>query len=488
MSALLQNALLSFPQVPTAVHALWSLPPAVVDEFWNVTAAATRVSGEGSETDHRRAALLFESTLRLICDALRDAAVPDEELEKELDQQRALETLKKLLMDGGYFREIIYLLSRIVRYGQTFLHHDGDTHPVFVMDANMLLNAVERLTGYVPYVAASRGTASILRQPEGDPGDQDFMFLVRAVAGDPSTWFPKTERFSEFNMFKPLQQQPANGHRVAGDGRRREDTVYYLSHVWCGATARERTDLLRRQKEFWKSAPESRTKAPEDIAAFPDIGQDDEQKELWFFINGVATDHWIAQLNAEHLAHLFKRRIHILHNYTLGLDRDLRECVRGRTLEEHTIVARQLLRELKRYAQAKGKVKVVIIAHSQGTIIASEMVKRLADRGQSEADPALLERLEVYHFAFCADEFPEGARHVEHFVNERDFVPSLSVVPKNYYNVPGHVFRRAGAAGHLLSAHYLEDFAHGEYKEDAGAGQSVLFRYLYGKNYGRILT
>jgi len=495
MSALLENMLNSVPQLFTAVDALWSLQPAVVGEFWNLTATATKVDEQANaysvraknNGDQRQAALLFILALRVLRDALDQAAMPDEELEKELNGLGAQANLTELLLNGGHFHETLYLSSRILNYVQNILHHDGDPHPVFVMDANMLLNAVERLTGNVPYVPASPVTQSLPQQPAGSPGDQDYMFLVRAVAGNPDTWFPNGNLFSEFNMFKPFNPAaPAN--TVAGNGRLPADLIYYLNRVWCGATARERGELLRWQKQFWKTAHQNRTKTPQDFAAFPDIQEDDEESEIWFFINGVATDQWIVQLNAEHLAHLFKRKIHILHNYTVGLDRDLRECVRGRTLEEKTTVARQLLAELKRLVEKKGKLKVVIVAHSQGTIIASEIVKRLKGLALSEADPALLERMEVYNFAFCADEFPEDTcRHVEHFVNDRDFVPSLSIVPKNFYHVAGRIFRKAHASGHLLSAHYLEQFAHGDYTGDRGAHSSVLFHYLGGQNYGRIL-
>jgi len=497
MSALLQNTLNSIPQLfTTAVDALYSLPPPVVEEFWSLTATATKVDGQASaysvraqdNADRRQAELLFVLALRVLRDALGEAAMPDALLNKELNDRGADENLKELLLGGGHFHETLYLLTRIVTYVQGILHHYDDPHPVFMMDANMLLNAVERLTGYVPYVPANPVTPSLPQQPVGDPRDRDFMYLVRAVAGDPHTWFPTNNPFSEFNMFKPFNPE-APPNTFAGNGRPHEDLIYYLNRVWCGATARERADLLRRQKEYWKTAPKNRTKTPQDFADFPDIQKDDDENEIWLFINGVATDQWIVQLNAEHLAHLFKRKIHILHNYTLGLDRDLRECVRGRTLEEKTTVARQLLLELKGLVEKKGKLKVVIVAHSQGTIIASEMVKRLKGLTLSEADPALLERMEVYNFAFCADEFPKDTcRHVEHFVNDRDFVPSLSIVPKNFYDVAGCIFRRARAAGHLLGAHYLEGFAHGKYKGDPAARQSVLFRYLDGKNYGRILS
>ncbi len=188
-------------------------------------------------------------------------------------------------------------------------------------------------------------------------------------------------------------------------------------------------ELINWQQEAWNNKELNQlTRDPQNHSR--KVSQD-EREETWFFINGVVTDHWIAQLNAEHLAKIFQRKIHILHKPTRGLDRDLRECVRGR-LGDIIDVATDLQHKLE------------------------EQVGR------------------------------NRSRHVEHFVNERDLVPSLSIVPENYYHIPGNIFRQAGKYGHLLSTHYLPDFENGNYRDPYGH-QSVLLQYIGGKNYGKIL-
>jgi hypothetical protein len=294
-------------------------------------------------------------------------------------------------------------------------------------------------------------------------------------------------------MFMPLGDTPELPIK-AGRGRSRGDLLYYLRRVWSGSTWNEVQELEEWQRKAWRNKVNQSVKNPlgqpyeiaqgngqkEKVGQLKkrteEIVKDRERKEICFFLNGVVTDHWISQLNAEHLAAVFRRKIQILYKPTYGLDRDLRECIRGR-LKQKLRVATKLLGGLKREAEGKGKKRIVLIAHSEGTIIASHIMGRL---------PApLRERMEVYNFAFCADQFPANAcRLVEHIVNEGDLVPSLSIVPKNYYDVPGNIYRQPGKSGHLLSLHYLPDFRQGKYRDVSGR-LPKLFQYIDGANYGK---
>lgn len=480
MSAFLQNSVTTLQESFTLLDALYSLPPAVIDHFWQLTNAATAADARARAcdgADRGPETLLLVLALKLYRDALKDAAIPDDELEQKMTAlpPGAEPELLDILLNGGYFHEITRFMTRIVQYSQKMLRQ-YDPHPSYVMDLNMVLNAVERLSGYTPFVPASRDAPTAL-PPAGNPKDQDFMFLARSIAGEPSTWFETTNPFSEFNMLKPLPSAPDTPRKADHRGRFRDDLIRYLTYVWAGSDSRQLGELMDWQRQAWDD--EQLNPAAKDPQEQPaEIALDKESQEIWFFINGVVTDHWIAQLNAEYLAEVFKRRIHILHNLTQGLDRDLRECVRGR-LGEKTYVAKALREKLQREANGKGRTRVVLVAHSEGTIIASDIVRHLPT--------ALLDRMEIYNFAFCADQFPAAAcRRVEHIVNERDLVPSLSIVPENYYNVPGRIFRQPGKSGHFLGAHYLPDFTQGKYR-DAGGHQPALFQYIGGANYGRIV-
>jgi predicted alpha/beta hydrolase family esterase len=153
--------------------------------------------------------------------------------------------------------------------------------------------------------------------------------------------------------------------------------------------------------------------------------------------------------------------------------------VKGRILQERVEVAEDLRTQLVKLAGRGRDTKVVVVAHSQGTILASEMVRQLR-----QLNAPILERMEVFNFAFCADEFPENCcRRVEHFANENDFVAALSLAG-NPYNVPGAIYRRAGAWGHFLGAHYLDGLTAGAYRTEDGDHGSLLYRYIGGANYG----
>jgi hypothetical protein len=119
----------------------------------------------------------------------------------------------------------------------------------------------------------------------------------------------------------------------------------------------------------------------------------------------------------------------------------------------------------------------VVVAHSQGTILASEIMTELREHA-----PSLARRIEVCNFAFCADEFPDDCcAHLEHFANENDFVAALSPAPGNPYDLPGQCMCGRAAWGHFPGAHYLEPFRAGEFKDGKGGGGSQLLSYLDGR-------
>jgi hypothetical protein len=227
-----------------------------------------------------------------------------------LDQWDPEPRLRDVLL-GHYFYQIRGLMTRITEYGQAVLDA-YDQHPVFVMDVNMLLDAVERFTGYV-------------RRPAGagaERRDMDAMYLLRALAGKVDTWYPQNP-FSEFHM---LSGAVTTADKWKDGGRDCKETKKYLQWVWSGVSADEVAGLRQWQEKAWADRKlNPKTKLPRDFEAFPAIRGDGESSEVWFYINGVVTDHWIAQLNAEHLADVFKRPVHILHNPTEGLHRDIAE-------------------------------------------------------------------------------------------------------------------------------------------------------------------
>lgn len=203
--------------------------------------------------------------------------------------------------------------------------------------------------------------------------------------------------------------------------------------------------------------------------------------EMWLYINGVATSHAVLKANGKELARIFQRPIHLVHNPTDGLVLDLCECILGRTFDFKTGLEQYVLDVITR--ALIGYSKVVVIAHSQGGIVAAnvanELVKHLEDR-------SLLKNLEIYTFASAADEMLADRKlsrqadqcvpYYEHFANGRDFVARFGVINCKD-GIDGELFVEEGRTGHLLNAHYLPAFERGAYC----AGKSRLFEYIGGR-------
>ena len=221
--------------------------------------------------------------------------------------------------------------------------------------------------------------------------------------------------------------------------------------------------------------------------------------EQWFFINGILTNKDVARMNAAYLVDLFHRPIRILWNSTDGFIVDLAECASEKLGARDADVDMAFHPLLDAIADPKKK-RVVVIAHSQGTLITAVVLRLIkavylrtmtGTRGElSDADreairqraadegltvrpnllkpvgPEDLAALEVYCFANCATEMNYvderlSLPRIESFGNEHDLVARLGMLApdpdKQRIEISGARFRHDGAWGHLLNAHYLID-------------------------------
>lgn len=238
--------------------------------------------------------------------------------------------------------------------------------------------------------------------------------------------------------------------------------------------------------------------------------------EQWLFINGILTNEEIARLNASYLVHLFHRPVTVLWNSTDGVGVDLLECTTeklGATGEDVDSAFHPLLDAI---ASTQNK-RVVLISHSQGTIITAVLLRLLRGvyehtmsgrRGRlSKSDraaicrrataegltvdphrlkpvtPAEIAKLEVYCFANCASQMSyvdSSLRlpRIESYGNEHDLVARLGMLaprPEGCdIQIAGPRFVHDGAWGHLLNAHYLIDIDKAQHRradgEDASPG------------------
>ncbi len=306
---------------------------------------------------------------------------------------------------------------------------------------------------------------------------------VRSIFGSPRTWLPPYQRFSEFTMLSPWR--PLR-------------TLKFLQNTWLPSIPRTPPALLPPFVEdfFWQ--PTLIFQRPDhygNCTSFPD--------EAWFFINGIMTNDSVAQLNAALLAELFHRPITLIQNSTSSLFTDLLQCALDKQGWRVTEPVTKAMPAIYDALKDPGKARVVLVAHSQGTIIAAGVLRLLKALTVTEpaiaaevsvaavpaaaiAGPELiypedapldladfaplrmeeLAKLEIYCFATCANAMTQLAGdtgepipHIEHFGNANDIVARLGMqAPEPAalgIQIEGARFVRPGAWGHLLNEHYL---------------------------------
>ena len=226
-------------------------------------------------------------------------------------------------------------------------------------------------------------------------------------------------------------------------------------------------NVLRRYITFMRQGVSTSTASGAELYTHGDIVEQGDER--WFYINGIASSKKAAVNGAKELSAVFGRPFRLLYNPTNGLLADLVESISGRSLDKYSAPAKVFALAVVNAVRTGKKVRVV--AHSQGGIIASNMVKILL--ATPEMTP-YFEDIEFYTFAGAQDEF-QGMTTIynEHFCNERDFVARIGVLA-NKDDIHGAVFERLRATGHLLNNNYLGAFKEGAYCR----GTSRLFRRL----------
>ncbi len=199
---------------------------------------------------------------------------------------------------------------------------------------------------------------------------------------------------------------------------------------------------------------------------------DDNQK--WLFLNGICTDRSVLRLNGKALADIFGRKIYLMHNPSDGVVLDLLECAVGRTMQIISTLDESVSHILEDALEHNDKV--VFIAHSQGGIIATGALYKLARRLPRDRSQ-LLNKLEVYTFSSAATECDVPQVYAEHFLHTHDYVAQIGV-GANPDRFSGRIFRSQGT-GHLMNTHYLTSFLNGRFKAHDG-GTSRLAEYLFG--------
>lgn len=318
---------------------------------------------------------------------------------------------------------------------------------------------------------------------------------VPSILGMPWTWLPPYAPYSEFRIADPWRLRrlvkfmwnvtlPSIPRRPPSFGPPGVNLLFWQPTV-----------ILQRPDQYGS------------YTSFPD--------EAWFFVNGVATNDAMAQVNAAYLSFLFHRPITLIQNSTCGLFVDLVECALGKGWQRTTEAAVKAFPAIYD-ALKSARQRVVVIAHSQGTIIMSvvldllKSVTRPAKRIRAlYAEPEFvypdgfeiragdfeplsageLAKLEIYCFANCSTRmryysFPANESPVpwiESFGNEHDLVARLGMLAprgdKWRVQIDGPIYQAPGAWGHLLNEHYLHAIEREQKVRYVKGGQGGLAPY-----------
>jgi len=210
------------------------------------------------------------------------------------------------------------------------------------------------------------------------------------------------------------------------------------------------------------------------------------ENEKWFFINGIVTNEDLATSNGKYISLLFQRPVTILHNPTNGIGLDILQSAMGKFGQTNVEFAKFVLPQIRKALSEKEKV--IMISHSQGTLITSTILDMLVQ----EQNPNL-GKMEIYAFANCAAEMShqpitdeKNKPWIESFSNEHDVVAKLGILhpykEERGIQIDGEHFIKKDGWGHFLNIHYLKDFVKGKYLHESGENKtSKLFSYLNGK-------
>jgi hypothetical protein len=308
-------------------------------------------------------------------------------------------------------------------------------------------------------------------------------FYISSILGPPWTWLPILRRYSEFGILDVWQP-----------GR----TLGFLLDIGVPSVPKMAPPFIPplAKRLFWH---------PSQISQIGDQygNQTSHPKEAWLFINGIATDCDLACINAAYLTFLFHRPITLIQNSTGGFLEDLLECALDKATFLTGEAATKGFPTLYDALKDENKQRVVLIAHSQGTIIASVMLRFIERITMRDHEPALyaawernrpkpvnpedapldprdfeplkseeINKLEVYCFANCATQFRYITKNhdnmpipwIESYGNEYDLVARLGMLAPHStlrdVHIDGPQYVRRGAWGHLLNDCYLRPIEH----------------------------
>eukprot|EP00752_Nemacystus_decipiens_P004041 g3700.t1 len=204
---------------------------------------------------------------------------------------------------------------------------------------------------------------------------------------------------------------------------------------------------------------------------------DGDSPESFFYVNGICTTLQMASDTGKELCQMLGRPVTVVHNPTDSALVDIAECILAKLWAGQSFVTSKpcdlLLENLQKALTNPAKKKVVLIAHSQGTIIAGDVLRRLQQRievGELEGD--IVEKLEMYNLANASHWMKQtnGFPYIESICNQHDTVGKLGANAPNRVkqmwniDIAGPlIYPTTSRWGHMVIAHYLKHLKNGDY-------------------------
>ena len=185
-------------------------------------------------------------------------------------------------------------------------------------------------------------------------------------------------------------------------------------------------------------------------------------KKYFIFVNGILTPESLIEVNRNFLQDIFNEPVDILHNASDSLPVDLIESAIGKQYTKLSEPGYVLFTALARRLLDPETEKIIVIAHSQGTIITSNVLKALCDCGINSVQKEYLKKLEIYMVANCSSDTryidPENQLpYIENISNRGDFVCYLGSLSRLNFHIDGkHIISEK--QGHWFNKSYFNNF------------------------------
>lgn len=189
------------------------------------------------------------------------------------------------------------------------------------------------------------------------------------------------------------------------------------------------------------------------------------------FVNGILMDITAVRHIQTVLRTIFHRNIDIFYNSSDSLIPDLFEAFLNKSTDLFTEASWKLFLCILSMLFDPTIHKLIIIGHSQGTILLSSILQKLKEIG-IEKNKSYLQKIEFYLFSNCASstKYIDKKRrlpYIENISNENDFVSRLGQLSnrKDCIDIDGKEIILNDCSGHLFGANYLSGSFKEKYKK-----------------------